>query len=1089
MSAARDADWPTLLMIGEGEPMEAALRLALDRRGLFVEKTTGALAVETVMAAAPDLVLLMGDATDDGGTAVLTALAGNPVCSVVPVALLLDDASLDHRFRAFRSGAVAVVVRSASADAMARRVAEIAKELPERAGEAAGELGETTLDELVKVITEELRSGILSVGPSSSEGEALRLVFGAGRPVADAVQSFVQRLRQLVAEAEAVPYELHEATGGRLLLLDLDESTVQGDGAQLAGMRILLLDHDPARADALATALRARGVAVAVTDGMGSGLDRARGIDPEVVLMDAAELEGRGFDVVRGLRRDPLLRWASLLVAQWDEIWPANAPTPDIGQLASRIVPLVQHDRALMLRATQKAPFDTRLELTGPSRTLRALTSAGGTLHATVRNPRATVNLNLADGLVVGATARGPESGATLQGTDAVATLLALGSGRVHVDHRGHPSVANVMLPVDEALDAAAKVVPPITPSIPPPSIVPPPGGSAQGAAMSSTGRPRTTSASAMTAQAASAGTGNGASGALADGATAGVGGPPANGAGGQATRIEVASTDGTAGGEAKGATDATVGGTANLQAAGRGAGAPVPPPPKAGLEIPRPPSKATALWMRATPAAPVAAPPPPAPGLPASPTGAASPGAVPAPPAPMVPASPATPPTAPSPDTATARPTAAEAATAAPEPPPPAKPVAPKPPPPRRALKQTLLGAAGAPVPRPATDDAETVRPPPSVLDELEAEEAALARSELEEAAAPAEVELSVAPSATEASSGDASDLAATPFEEAGTLLPGGAYETDLLKRMQEPTERTGAPAFTTEEISPSPAKPKRRGRGLLVALLSVVMLAVGGASLVFANPHLFDDTPLAPYLATLMHRPDTRRGAAPKTPRTHGTASPPHTGTKSPTGLAAGHTGAPAKPAHAEADAGTDAGTDAGASVQAGGNGSTAGAANTPDAGATNTPPREHDAGAGSAAGHGDQNPPATGNDSLLAVPSSMSPDHAADLLARRGHEVAAQGQLAEAERCYRRALELDRQNPHAADGLARVYLARHDAATALTWAERAVHLRHLRAPYQVLLGDVLEMKGDDAGARAAWHHALSLDPHNQDARKRLQ
>src|SRR5687768_5841376 len=81
----RSDDRLTLLMVGRGEPMEAALRVALDRHGMSVEVTPSMQAVEAVMVRAPDLVLLIGDAASEGGVALLRHLAENPVTSVIPV--------------------------------------------------------------------------------------------------------------------------------------------------------------------------------------------------------------------------------------------------------------------------------------------------------------------------------------------------------------------------------------------------------------------------------------------------------------------------------------------------------------------------------------------------------------------------------------------------------------------------------------------------------------------------------------------------------------------------------------------------------------------------------------------------------------------------------------------------------------------------------------------------------------------------------------------------------------------------------------------------------------------------------------------
>src|SRR5690606_10817852 len=141
-------DRPTVLLVGTGERMKAALEAALERHSMMVESVPVNRAVEAAFAAAPDLLVLIGDATVDGGRSVLAKLSASPATSTVPVVLLANEAGLDRRLDAFRHGVVAVVPKSASADGMARRIADVAHELPERQGETAGELGEATVDEL-----------------------------------------------------------------------------------------------------------------------------------------------------------------------------------------------------------------------------------------------------------------------------------------------------------------------------------------------------------------------------------------------------------------------------------------------------------------------------------------------------------------------------------------------------------------------------------------------------------------------------------------------------------------------------------------------------------------------------------------------------------------------------------------------------------------------------------------------------------------------------------------------------------------------------------------------------------------------------
>lgn len=70
---------PTVLVAGDGGPTDEAIRAALDRNGLDVERVAMVEVVEAARVAAPDLVLLIGDAARAGGEAILARLAQNPL--------------------------------------------------------------------------------------------------------------------------------------------------------------------------------------------------------------------------------------------------------------------------------------------------------------------------------------------------------------------------------------------------------------------------------------------------------------------------------------------------------------------------------------------------------------------------------------------------------------------------------------------------------------------------------------------------------------------------------------------------------------------------------------------------------------------------------------------------------------------------------------------------------------------------------------------------------------------------------------------------------------------------------------------------
>ncbi len=469
---------PAVLLVGFEPALCEALTEALGRHSVFVEAVEPGSVVAAVTVAAPDLVVLMGDGGREDTRALLDELAASPLSSVVPVALVTDDPDLGARLQAFRHGAAAVVPKSASVSALAERVNQLVREIPER-GEAVGRVGEATLRELVDTLAHELRSGILSVkqGDSAAESEqkSVRLVLGRGRPLATLIDEFVTRVRSQIEHAEPLLYEFDERAMGTVELLasDFDD---EGQAVDVSGLRVILADDDSARADAVAQVLRGSGAHVVVTDLEPSPahLGRLRQLDPMVLVIGDSQLRGPGYRLVRTLREHRRLRWASLLVVHWDELWSEERGVPHTSVLLSRLMGLSEPERVVAARLAMAAPFDTRLEALGPARLLRALVGEGP-LRVTIRNPRYYAQISLAEGLVAGAVGF-TQAGARLEGPQALAALLNLGSGRVHVEPGRGANATNLLATVDVALGMAEGEEATIPESIPapPPSDLPP---------------------------------------------------------------------------------------------------------------------------------------------------------------------------------------------------------------------------------------------------------------------------------------------------------------------------------------------------------------------------------------------------------------------------------------------------------------------------------------------------------------------------------------------------------------------------------------------------------------------------------------
>ncbi|UCH28505.1 MAG: hypothetical protein JSV06_09520, partial [Myxococcales bacterium] len=485
---------PTILMVGQGEPMQTALGEALRRHGISVAGCATAELEQAVRVYAPDLVVLIGDAAVRAGAGVVRRMASNRATDVLPVAVISNDAAMKHEGHEFRTGAVAIVPRGAGADAIARRLAELAEEVPQRPGLMTGELNEDNLQDVVELVSSDAKTGILSIRSPKGVLEGMPVVVETEHSSAHNMELILDRLRDAMAASERLEYEFHETSGGRLSTLPGAIDAEEIDLSQLRGTRVVLLDSDELRAEKLAQVLMQHGVQIAAADFSTAVIPRIREIDPQVVVLDSSAVGAQGIDFVRAMRKDPQLRWASMLVVRWEDFWPDSYEEagPDLAQLASRICPLIDQDLEMSQRVEDEVDFDTRLELIGPGRLLRALGSVPGVRHVAVAGHKRNVEVDIADNSIVGAYATLHEgTKQTLQGMPALLALWGLNSGRVSVREQDLPSVANIMMPVDEALgvvshqlsfadgsdsgvEVTAETVPPLEPEVEEHATVPP---------------------------------------------------------------------------------------------------------------------------------------------------------------------------------------------------------------------------------------------------------------------------------------------------------------------------------------------------------------------------------------------------------------------------------------------------------------------------------------------------------------------------------------------------------------------------------------------------------------------------------------
>ncbi len=424
---------PVVVLVAS-DTLGGTLRPALELKDLRVHLAQPDEVLGRVSGLVPDLVVLEETVA---GLELLRQLSADPRAGVSPVVMLSDKAALAERLQAFRHGAAVVLGVEDDVGELARKIDAAARGAASReAHELSGAAGEATLDELVKTLEKELRTGILSVWPSGEQdAHATRLVLGGGRPLTAAIDAFVRTIRENVVSAEALRFEFEEHTGGEVEEVSEEELEEYAPEAELFGLRVLLVDSDAPRMDAVATALREKGVEVIVSDlaPSESRFQRLRTTDVAAVLISRYDAERAGYDFIREIRRDVRLRWARLLLVNWAGVWDEESGA-SLDTLLPVLTRLHQKETELLPGPEDSQPLQTRVELLGPARLLRVLASGSGLRRATVHSRRVLVEIDFDAGKVLGARATlGNVDGPPLEDAAAIAAFLVIASGSVRV--------------------------------------------------------------------------------------------------------------------------------------------------------------------------------------------------------------------------------------------------------------------------------------------------------------------------------------------------------------------------------------------------------------------------------------------------------------------------------------------------------------------------------------------------------------------------------------------------------------------------------------------------------------------------------
>lgn len=451
---------PTVLVVGDDPNHATELEHGLGDHGIFCERTGHDAVGVTAVAVAPDLVLLMGGAAGEHYEKVIATLRRALAERTPPIAVVTSTHDLATRLDAFRRGAVAVFSEDDEPGVLAGKLDQLIHELA--GGKYVGpSVGESSLDELLAALSHDLRAELIR-GTEAGSGP-VRLVLGGGKPLAMALREFVMRVKRNVVDATQLPELPPEEPDS-----ERSVDTLPAPRRSIDGMRLILADEDAGRADVVAAALRALGARVLVTDVKPSSarLQLLRALDPQALLAGDDQIPGPGLELLRTVRDDYRLRWASLMVLRWEEVWPDETKPPAIEPLLGTLAGLIEVERSAEQRGAAGLSFDLRLESVGPIRLLRALDASDKPIRVIVDNPRLRIEVELSAGRVESAKAQRADGGPELTGLDALSALSVLHAGEVSVEPRESESSSSPLGSLDELLARLEQQKPPVAPSL-----------------------------------------------------------------------------------------------------------------------------------------------------------------------------------------------------------------------------------------------------------------------------------------------------------------------------------------------------------------------------------------------------------------------------------------------------------------------------------------------------------------------------------------------------------------------------------------------------------------------------------------------
>ncbi len=435
-------------------------------------------AVARARDSAPDIIVAEDDSPYDG-VSLAALIADDPLVRFIPVVVIACDGEPAATVRVRCPEALDVLETDVSVEVIRECIRRALRGSASQPPATSHDLGDLTLDELIRALQDELRRGL--VGAALPTSRAARVPLGAGDEVLAATWDAIARIRSVVERRSGgtvrfdLPIAPRGLPGAEVFTPGADVASAADEATDdpLPGRLAVVVDDDPAVVAQFSELLRGAGMIVSAhTDGA-EALAAARAERPDVIIADILMPGVDGFALCRAIRRDVALRHTPVILLSWRDdllvrmrelgaqaagyLRKEAAGSAVLGRVRSTLRGRVRTLKRIADLA-MGAEVRGRLERVGSVALIEATAKTLGDATISLADAVSVTDLEVRQGALLSAV-RTVQDGSLARGESALARALGLNSARFVVRRASHPVRENISGKLAEVLERSARSV------------------------------------------------------------------------------------------------------------------------------------------------------------------------------------------------------------------------------------------------------------------------------------------------------------------------------------------------------------------------------------------------------------------------------------------------------------------------------------------------------------------------------------------------------------------------------------------------------------------------------------------------------